>query len=165
MTRPDVEKLPTDPEELQDHIEKVCRQSKAGRIDFVLSHESSYTIQRQVQVRPTFDGWSLRKSINKEAALFHRRGAVATRPCTGCQEGRGPFTECILLDGFMDGGCTSCYWKVGNEKSQHCSLSNGEFHVPQQLIMDIMDRAVSYISNRNCQPSAIETSSITTQHC
>lgn len=48
---------------------------------------------------------------NAEAALTYQRGEIAASPCTSCVEGKGPFLQCVALDGYLDGACCNCHWE------------------------------------------------------
>ena len=119
--RVDVMNLPKDPQPLRERIEEAARASTDTMLTQVLQLPS----QRLVHLRdPEVNAWTLEKMVPKQGALAHTRGYIATEACTACQANGGLFTECVLLDGYMNGKCTNCFM-IRNQRNRpmNCSLA------------------------------------------
>jgi hypothetical protein len=94
---------------------------------------------------------------NYEASLADQRGSPPPRACRHCLHASrpgGPFTECIVLEGFFEGACTN--YKVNNTASRYSLYSRtryssklvGSFCLPvQQLLrMQVVERQPAYQS-------------------
>ena len=112
---------PQDPRLLQELIEAVAKQS----VDTVLIYVRQLPFMRKVLLRnPQQTGWDLNRVFRKQGALIQRRGDVANSACIQCQANRGLFTQCVLLDKFMGGGCASCFLsRYKNGRAATCSLA------------------------------------------
>jgi hypothetical protein len=66
------------------------------------------------------------RATNEEAWLGTQVGKLATRQCTHCAGGSGPFTSCVTIEGFFKESCTNChYGGLGGR----CSFRLGECHL------------------------------------
>jgi hypothetical protein len=65
--------------------------------------------------------FELTLNTQKKGALAQSRGHVAPKLCKRCADNGGPFTECVLLDGHLGGGCANCYLTRQNEHAVVCS--------------------------------------------
>jgi len=99
--------LPKDHDELQRAIEAAATESESQQLKFI----QRMPIVRDITLRdsPEGEGFHLTLHRHKIAALCYRRGTLAPEPCGHCSLNKGPFTECILLDGQLYGGCANCY--------------------------------------------------------
>ena len=105
------------PKELQKSIERICnesysRQIKEAKIAFP-------TPRRMPVLRPRVVLRNLNLQVNKEAAYLQIYGTTPPNACQSCFEGLGPFVECVVANGFMDGACTNCYY---DHHKSRCSL-------------------------------------------
>jgi hypothetical protein len=80
---------------------------------------------RGVELRPGRDDINLFQPQNCEAALAYSRGQVldGAQACRDCKRGRGPFTKCIVLSGFLKGSCSNCHY---NAEGARCNLRRAE---------------------------------------
>lgn len=49
--------------------------------------------------------------------------------CSNCREGKGNFTECVTMKGYLTDCCTSCYLvykTMADQKKAYCNLELGE---------------------------------------
>jgi hypothetical protein len=53
---------------------------------------------------------NLQRSANVEAVLAQSRGETEVEECKGCGEGGGPFTNCVTMEGMLQGSCTNCHF-------------------------------------------------------
>jgi hypothetical protein len=53
--------------------------------------------------------YTLSTPARKLAAIAHLRGFEAKQKCQSCQDGRGSYAECVMVDCHLAGGCTNCY--------------------------------------------------------
>lgn len=63
---------------------------------------------RQGHVLPAYETLDEQRKL---AFLAATRGQVAQDKCKKCASGTGPLSECIILEGYFNGGCCNC--KVG----------------------------------------------------
>ncbi|PSN62689.1 hypothetical protein BS50DRAFT_591954 [Corynespora cassiicola Philippines] len=66
---------------------------------------------------------SFERVTSKVGALAQRRGQLAVTPCTNCKLRDRPFDQCILLDGYLGGGCASCYTSRPSERKAEAAGS------------------------------------------
>ena len=61
--------------------------------------------------------WS--RIANHEEILGYTRGIVEKKECKQCEQGGGPFAECVTVPGEYTKCCTSCHY---NSNGKHCSF-------------------------------------------
>jgi hypothetical protein len=66
----------------------------------------------------------LQRNSNRESYLAQCIGAVQTAPCKSCNKGQGPWKDCVVVPGFLNGSCANCHF--GGEGTR-CSLRPGKF--------------------------------------
>ena len=64
------------------------------------------------------------RPVNREAIIGQTRGEVTSVTCGRCQNGLGPFSKCVVVEGFFSGSCTNCHY---NSQGSRCSLRGGKF--------------------------------------
>lgn len=115
----DLKNLPDDDGELQRLIEDSLRRSEDPGIISI----KQLPLQRKVRLRPDHE-FQLALPAQRKAALVQGRGNVAATTCDHCKANEGPFTECIILDEYIGGGCANCYGaRRGLNKHIKCSLA------------------------------------------
>jgi len=79
---------------------------------------------RGVALRPNRKSINLFTAQNCEAALAYSRGQVmdGTTACRSCKRDNGPFVECVVLEGYMNGSCSNCHY---NAEGTRCSFRTG----------------------------------------
>ncbi|KAF8460688.1 hypothetical protein BDZ91DRAFT_766207 [Kalaharituber pfeilii] len=67
---------------------------------------------RKIVLRPSVDTVLYHTAIHIRAAILHTRGIVKSleESCDGCKVGNGPFDNCVVLPGEMDGECSNCVY-------------------------------------------------------
>ena len=110
--------LPEDHKRLQQLIEDVADRSTARDIVNMLKMPKMRDTTLRTSLSTKFE---LTLPIQKKAALVQSRGYVAPKSCKRCTDNGGPFTECVLLDGYLGGGCANCYLTRQNEHAVICS--------------------------------------------
>ncbi|KAL8745041.1 MAG: hypothetical protein Q9190_002790 [Brigantiaea leucoxantha] len=137
----DVVNLPTDPQLLQDLIEALAERST----DTAIKHVRQLPVKRQILLRDPQAKWQLSKLREKRAALIQTRGDVAASACFQCQANKGLFTQCVVLDGFIQGGCVNCFLtRSHSDNSRSCSLRTDDRKV---------EAARRYIKDYNRRPA------------
>jgi hypothetical protein len=63
------------------------------------------------------------RTIDVEAWLGTQVGTLATRQCTHCAKGSGPFTLCVSVEGRFKESCTNCHY---GGMGSRCSFRLGE---------------------------------------
>lgn len=53
---------------------------------------------------------NLQRSANVEAILGQSRGEIEEEECNGCAESGGSFTDCVTVEGILQGICTNCHF-------------------------------------------------------
>lgn len=61
--------------------------------------------------------------VNHEALLAQTRGVFPPDPCAHCQQGGGPFLDCVVVPGALNGSCAGCHY---NSSGSRCSLRSGK---------------------------------------
>jgi hypothetical protein len=58
---------------------------------------------------------------NCEAVLAYTRGQImdGVHACHSCKRGRGPFTKCVIMNGYLSGSCSNCHY---NNEGTRCSF-------------------------------------------
>ena len=99
--------LPKDHGQLQRAVEAAATESQSQQLKLI----QRMPIIRDVTLCDSPEGkeFQLRQLRHRIAALCYRRGTLAPEPCRDCSLNKGPFTECVLLDGQLYGGCANCY--------------------------------------------------------
>ena len=120
MPRPkfDLKSLPEDPKHLQQLIEDVADCSIDPDIEDLLKMPKSRNTTLRTSLSTKFE---LTRPAQRKGALGHSRGHVAPKSCQRCADNGGPFPECVLLDGYLGGGCTNCYVTRKGGKAVMCS--------------------------------------------
>ncbi|KAI9731454.1 MAG: hypothetical protein M1818_007844 [Claussenomyces sp. TS43310] len=75
-------------------------------------------VLRPLEFRPLRTFGSHRRA-NVNAAYVQQVGEEVAAPCTFCARRCGPFTKCVVADGFLKGACANCHH--GSEGSR-CSF-------------------------------------------
>ena len=91
----------------------------AIHVNAIIRALTAMPFARAVTLRPnrTFIAGKGRAS-NEEAWLGTRVGTLATRQCTHCAKGSGPFKTCVFIEGHFKESCTNCrYGGLGNRCS------------------------------------------------
>ncbi|KAL9124179.1 MAG: hypothetical protein Q9217_006469 [Psora testacea] len=117
----DVINLPKDLQPLLERIEEAARASTDTMLTQVLQLPS----RRLILLRdPEVTAWTLEKMVPKQGTLAHTRGYIATEAYTECQANGALFTECVLLNGYMNGKCTNCFMiRNQRDRPMDCSLA------------------------------------------
>ena len=111
--------LPLDPDGLTDIILSL-KLYDAQEIRAIFQTNASNP-QRKAHLRPG-SKLDLTSGTQRIAAVAQIFGVGAETPCSHCQAGKGSFVECILLDGYLVGGCANCYYdRAGVGTAQKCS--------------------------------------------
>lgn len=91
---------------------------------------------RDVTFRKVENLYQAAKQITSSRVLsalaVHRRGETMLNECSNCREGKGNFTECVSMKGYLTDCCTSCYLvyktmadqKTRADKRKHIVTSN-----------------------------------------
>lgn len=105
MPRPkfDLKSLPEDPKHLQQLIEDVADCSVDPDIEDILKMPKTRNTTLRTSLSTKFE---LTRPAQRKGALGHSRGHVAPNSCKRCADNDEPFTERVLLDGYLGGGCT-----------------------------------------------------------
>ncbi|KAG9241380.1 hypothetical protein BJ878DRAFT_393841, partial [Calycina marina] len=79
-----------------------------------------YDVLRKIELRhpnKTLKGLQ-NGTTNLEAALGYQRGepVCADNACCRCQESRGPFKECVVVEGMLKGSCVNCHYNAGGSR-------------------------------------------------
>jgi hypothetical protein len=90
---------------------------------------------RGVELRPGRNHINLFQPPNCEAALAYSRGQVmdGVQACRDCKRGRGPFTKCVILKGYLKGSCSNCHYSA---EGARCSLRT---HEQEQTLKNTTD--------------------------
>jgi len=59
---------------------------------------------------------NLERSANVEPTLGHSRGEIEEEECNGCAKCGGPFTDCVTVEGILQGSCRSCHFSSSGVK-------------------------------------------------
>jgi hypothetical protein len=110
--------LPEDPKRLQQLIEDVADRSVDPDIEDMLKMPKTRDATLRTGLSTKFE---LTLPIQKKGAFAQSRGHVAPKYCKCCADNGGPFTECVLLDGHLGGGCANCYLTRQNGRPVICS--------------------------------------------
>jgi hypothetical protein len=110
--------LPEDPKHLQRLIEDVADRSVNPDVEDMLKMPKTRNATLRIRLSTKFE---LNLPIQKKGALAQSRGHVAPKSCKRCADNGGPFTECVLLDGHLGGGCANCFLTRQNGKAVTCS--------------------------------------------
>jgi hypothetical protein len=80
---------------------------------------------RGVELRQGRDQINLFPPQNCEAGLAYSRGQVRNDvlACLDCKRGRGPFSKCVILNGYLKGPCSNCHYSA---EGARCSLRTSE---------------------------------------
>ena len=93
--------LPVDPDSLTDII--LSLQLYYSQEIRAIFQTNAANPQRKAHLRHG-SKLNLTSTARRIAAVVQIFGVWAETPCSHCQAGEGPFTECILLDGYIAGG-------------------------------------------------------------
>jgi len=110
--------LPEDPKRLQQLIEDTADRSTDPDFADVLKMPKMRDTTLRTSLSPKF---GLALITQKKGALAQSRGHVAPNLCKHCADNGGPFTECVLLDGHLGGGCANCYLTRRGDHPVVCS--------------------------------------------
>lgn len=66
----------------------------------------------------------LYRQSNREAYLAQSVGRLSAAPCGHCEKEKGPWDQCVVVDGFLVGSCANCHY--GGEGTR-CSLRLSKF--------------------------------------
>src|SRR5580692_418610 len=66
----------------------------------------------------------LYRQSNREAYLAQSVGRLSAAPCGHCEKEKGPWDQCVVVDGFLVGSCANCHH--GGEGTR-CSLRLSKF--------------------------------------
>lgn len=110
--------LPENPKRLQQLIEDVADRSTDPDIADILKMPkwSDTTLRTSFSTK-----FELTLITRKKGALAQSRGYVAPKLCKRCADNGGLFTECVLLDEHLGGGCANCYVTRKGENAVVCS--------------------------------------------
>ncbi|KAI1412944.1 hypothetical protein F5Y13DRAFT_162138 [Hypoxylon sp. FL1857] len=72
----------------------------------------------------------LRRS-NVEALFAQISGVEAPQPCKNCHKGHGPWTSCIVIDGYMCGSCANCWFNASGSRCSFHETRNPQAHANQ----------------------------------
>lgn len=125
---------PTDAEQVKAYIEAKASQTDGERLQNLLKQLPKPI--RDANLRRGKDGYkfNITTLTQKVAAATHIRGQIAETPCSNCQEGCGPFADCVLLSGFDDLTkmcCSNCQWdlKTTSRSSRICDFAKSRPHL------------------------------------
>jgi hypothetical protein len=74
---------------------------------------------RRPELRPARGVVNLTRMGNREAVLAQSVGAAAPSPCGLCAKKGGPWTSCVITEGFLHGSCANCHYGGSGAK---CTL-------------------------------------------
>ncbi|KAF4595669.1 hypothetical protein GQ602_001282 [Ophiocordyceps camponoti-floridani] len=84
-------------------------------------------IRTIIQRRPD-QALNLARRSNVEALLGYVTGQPAAQSCRNCVKGHGPWTQCVVLQGHLQGSCTNCWF---NASGMRCTFQ-GDKKLRQQ---------------------------------
>ncbi|KAH0613058.1 uncharacterized protein H6S33_009438 [Morchella sextelata] len=64
-------------------------------------------------------GLNMARPVNVEAILGYSRGELAEAVCDCCTDSKGPFIECVTVQGMFAGSCTNCHY---NSQGKYCNF-------------------------------------------
>ncbi|KAH0608365.1 uncharacterized protein H6S33_001499 [Morchella sextelata] len=64
-------------------------------------------------------GLNMARPVNVEAILGYSRGELSESVCDCCTDGKGPFIECVTVQGMFAGSCTNCHY---NSQGKYCNF-------------------------------------------
>ena len=106
-------KDPDDPIQVSKYINRKARQSTSKPLQRLL--ETIPTPVRDARLRCNGATFAITNLTQNVAAATHLRGQIAETQCNNCQEGDGPFEDCVILVGYDDltkACCTNCQWML-----------------------------------------------------
>ena len=115
----DLVNLPSNPENSLKLVEAALEHS----VNTAVQHVQQLPSKRAVHLRPDHEPkFELERPHMKYGALVQSRGDAPEVACDNCRANKGPFTECILLDTQLLGGCANCYVTRPAFTPARCSL-------------------------------------------
>ena len=124
---------PHDPQKVIKYIEAKARRAVSKRLTTLLNDTSKPIILNPIlRVREGGSSFEITSFAQKVASAAHLRGEVALNPCNNCQQGRGPFVDCVELSGYSEltrSCCSNCQFDL-NTNNNHslnglCDLAAG----------------------------------------
>ena len=115
---------------IQQYIEDSIQRGAHWTLDLLLQDPSRPIVQRPL-LRPDDRPFEIRSYTQKVAAACQLRGKVANTPCNHCQDSRGPFQQCVYLEGYGNltkdccGNCQFDLRTVSSREQTPCSFSRG----------------------------------------
>lgn len=116
-----------DPIQVQQYIEAKARRSSSQRLKQLLKDYPQPL--RPPHLRPdskrAFELLTINRII---AGAVHIRGQVAEQPCKNCQNGAGPFKECVFISDYIDltlDCCANCVWDSKTKRRDPCVCDFG----------------------------------------
>jgi hypothetical protein len=111
---------PHDPQKIIEYIEAKARQAASKSISALLNDKSKpIALDPILRVREGGPSFEITRYAQKVASAAHLRGEVAQNPCNNCQQGRGPFVDCVRLSGYSDltkSCCSNCQFDLNTSK-------------------------------------------------
>src|SRR3569833_271483 len=129
MPRPHWRRLPVDPGEQQQYIEKILADSTSRSVKNLLT---MYHRQYDLEIRST--NYEVDVDLNsvlaKLAAAMQTRATLLDDPCTSCAQGSGPFKGFRGMSQEENGRCANCIYL-----SQACSSGKSKNKSNRTLLL------------------------------
>ena len=135
-------KNPDDFEEVQRYIEGSACRGRHRNLLPLLNDKLKPIIQLPKLRSSQFEIVSYAQKV---AATCQLRGEIAERECNNCQEGRGPFQQCIYLNGYDEVTkmcCANCQFNLnttGVRGKIQCSFSKGQLIISSRITFEFRD--------------------------
>ncbi|PHH75498.1 hypothetical protein CDD80_2332 [Ophiocordyceps camponoti-rufipedis] len=79
-------------------------------------HLAALPASRTVTQRKPDQPLNLARRSNVEALLGYVVGESAAPTCRNCVKGHGPWTQCVVLPGQLQGACTNCWFNASGSR-------------------------------------------------
>lgn len=124
---------PDDPQKTVEYIEAKARQAESKAISILLTDKSKpIVLEPMLRQRRAGSTFEITSYAQKVASASHLRGEVAQNPCNNCQQGRGPFLDCVQLSGYghlTKSCCSNCQFDLNTSKhhspNELCNFAAG----------------------------------------
>jgi len=131
---------PDDFEEVQRYIEESACSGRHRNLLPLLNDKLKPIIQLPKLRSSQFEIVSYAQKV---AAICQLRGEIADTECNNCQEGRGPFQQCIYLDGYDEATkmcCANCQFDLNTTDVGgriRCTFSKGQLIISPRNASEI----------------------------
>ena len=125
------------PQHCTSSLERICNESNSRRIK---GAQNAFSIPRRIPVlRPSRVVLrDLNLQVNKVAAYLQICGTTPLNACQSCLEGQGPFIQCVVANGFMNGACANCYY---DHHESRCSLK-GKLDLKSTIKLELIENGI-----------------------